>query len=140
MLKEAVLNDTRDMSVHTRALGTNVAQLASQLLLFRLLNEVPLPSTENDPPEGLALQHGGSRPRILSLSKEKELTEALALLIGITGDPRKVPAVCVEEHQAGNRMTISVAANSGDMALVKAGLLRITRLLQTVCSNGRHSS
>ena len=105
-------------------------QILQSICLFQTLNEVPEPpkdhllSTENDP------------KYCLSALREKEVTSNLAFLSSISDNPLRVMAVCIEEHEDKEGITIRMASNTGDMSLVVNGFNKMARVLEQAALQG----
>jgi len=110
-------------------------QLLAEIVLLWLLNETPIPPSENPIHDSIASNNTIS-PRVLSLKREKELAESLAFLAGITDDPKKVVALCIEEEQDGKGMTVRLAVNNGGLDNVRNGFQRFAGILQSISKKG----
>ena len=73
-----------------------------------------------------------STPRQLRIERERDLVDIFAFLSATRDDPKRVMAVCLEEHVQKKAMTIRVAANTGDLLDVKDGLKQIARTLERI--------
>jgi hypothetical protein len=105
-------------------------QLLQSICHFRTLNQVPgLPkdhpfSAENDP------------KYCLSALREKEVTSNLAFLSSISDSHLRVMAVCIEEHDNKEELTIRIASNTGDMSLILNGFNKIAQVLERAAREG----
>jgi hypothetical protein len=105
-------------------------QLRQSINRLRQLNEVPEPPKENV----LALGIGSTRR--LSVERENEITSNLAFLSAISDSSHKVMAVCVEEDLSGERTTIRIASNSGDLSEVTNGFKVLATILEQAARRG----
>ena len=78
----------------------------------------------------------GTRQRVLSLQREKELAESLAFLASWSDDPRHVVAVCTEESAEGNGISIRLAVNRGSLENVERTFQNIATTLGGVSRRG----
>ena len=60
----------------------------------------------------------------------------LAFLSAWSDDPDNVMAVCVEENQGREGLTIRMASNAGDLEPVKEGFTRIATILERAAAKG----
>jgi hypothetical protein len=99
-------------------------QLLQSICLFQTLDEVPeLPKSNTTVAD--------DDPRYsLSLSSEKNITGNLAYLSSISDNGRRVTAVCIEEHHNKEELTIRIASNTGDLAVVANGFKKMARVLE----------
>ncbi len=105
-------------------------QILQSICLFQTLNQVPEPpkdhllSTDNDP------------KYFLSALREKEVTSNLAFLSSISDNPLRVMAVCIEEHDNKEGLTIRMACNTGDMSLAVNGFNKMAQVLEQAARQG----
>ncbi|KAF6227104.1 hypothetical protein HO133_008545 [Letharia lupina] len=104
-------------------------ELTENITLLWLLNEEPEQPAENPLPQHL-LKEAGSASRQLTIERERDLVDSLAFLSASSDDPRKVMAVCMEENQDTESLTIRMATNAGDLEPVKEGFLRMATILE----------
>ncbi|EON64505.1 hypothetical protein W97_03738 [Coniosporium apollinis CBS 100218] len=74
--------------------------------------------------------------RTLKLEHEQSIVSALSFLSSYTDDCYKVSAICVEEMPDGRGLFISIAANSGELRKMKAGLERLAKILMDEAKDG----
>ncbi len=110
-------------------------QLLAKIVLLKLLNDTPGPAVDHSLAK-LNLRADDTQPRILSLLREKELTEALAFLANTTDDPGKVIALCTEEGADGKSLHITLAVNNGALENVVKGFRKIASILQRISRKG----
>ncbi|KAL9126958.1 MAG: hypothetical protein Q9217_004081 [Psora testacea] len=103
--------------------------LAENITLLWLLNKEPGEPAENSLSEHLR-QETVSPSRHLTVERERDLVDNLAFLSASSDDPLKVTAVCVEEHQGMEGLTVRMASNVGDIQPVKEGFLRLAAILE----------
>jgi hypothetical protein len=105
-------------------------QILQSICLFQTLNQVPEPpkdhllSTENDP------------KYCLSALREKEVASNMAFLSSISDNPLRVMAVCIEEHDNKEGITIRMASNTGDLSLVVNGFNKMAQVLEQAARQG----
>lgn len=75
--------------------------------------------------------------RRLSISRENEITSNLAFLSATSDNSLKVMAVCIEEHQSGEEMTVRIASNTGDLLAVTSGFRVLAKILEQAAQRGR---
>lgn len=109
--------------------GVSREILMENITLLWLLNREPEKPAENPVPQQL-LKETESTSRRLTIERERDLVDNLAFLSASTDDPRKVMAVCVEEDQGTEGLTIRMATNKGDLERVKKGFTRIATILE----------
>jgi len=107
---------------------------SSPSAIFRQLDEPPEIPTEN----AVSLEVESNCQ--LRITREKEIACNLAFLFATSEDILKVMAVCVEEHHNKKGITIRVAANTGDLSAVTAGLARFARVLEYAAQRVRSKS
>jgi len=107
-------------------------ELLQSICLFQTLDKVPelpknnVPGIENDP------------KYCMSISREKEVSGNLAFLSSISDNCLRVTAVCVEEHRNKQGITIRIASNLGDMAMVEQGFKKMAKVLEQAAREGIH--
>jgi hypothetical protein len=99
-------------------------------LLWTLKNVLERPS-EN------IVSSGTESPHRLSLERENEIVSNLAFLSATTDDNLKVMAVCVEEDDSGEAITIRIASNTGDLSAVLEGFNRLAGVLELAARRGQ---
>ncbi|KAL9099809.1 MAG: hypothetical protein Q9163_004744 [Psora crenata] len=104
-------------------------KLAENITLLWLLNEEPEKPAENPLPQHCR-EETESVSRHLTVERERDLVDNLAFLSALSDDSRKVMAVCVEEGQDKEGLTIRLASNAGDLRPVKEGFTRIAAILE----------
>ena len=109
--------------------------LREAIVLLYKLNNVPEVPRENAI-DKYAKNNDTGQQRILGFLQEKQLTETLAFLASTSDDPRKVAAICVEKSLGRQGMTIKMAANHGDLSLVKQGFERMIAILERISRDG----
>ncbi|MCJ1396763.1 hypothetical protein MMC18_009655 [Xylographa bjoerkii] len=109
-------------------------RLAQNILILQALDETPVPPSENSL-DDYAASHISNRTRVLSLVHERRLVEILTYWASSSGNPRKVIALCVEEYESRQGMTIRLAVNHGDLNHVKAGFNAMKVTLQQVAAS-----
>jgi hypothetical protein len=95
------------------------------------LNEVP-----EVPVENLVVLEEDSTRR-LSIAREKEIASNLAFLSATSDNSLKVMAVCVEENNNGEGVTIRIASNTGDLSAVTSGFTMLATILEQAARRGR---
>ena len=70
--------------------------------------------------------------RQLPIERERDLVHMFAFLSATRDDPKRVMAVCLDEHVQKTAMTIRVAANRGDLSDLKEELKKIAHVLESV--------
>ena len=109
--------------------------LREKIVLLYKLNDTPEQPTDNSTEEYVE-SHNDLGNRVLSFGREKQVTETFAFLAAMTDDPRQVAALCVEEFQARKGLSLTLAANNGDLSLVKKGFENITWPLERTARHG----
>ncbi|KAG4432319.1 hypothetical protein IFR05_012198 [Cadophora sp. M221] len=122
------------MSLNLRR-GARLQDLQTKIVLLEALNDTPADQAEKYLDEA-AQNDCDSTTRVLSLAREKNLTENLAFIASATDDPGKVLALAIEEEESGKGMNITLAVNNGGLENVRIGLEKIARILQDVCKQG----
>lgn len=82
-------------------------RLMETITLLWTLNEVPEDPKENELPSDAATS------RQLTLERERSIGEILAFLSATNDDPLRVMAVCIQENQDRQTLTIRLASNTG---------------------------
>jgi hypothetical protein len=72
----------------------------------------------------------------LTLERENEIVGNLAFLSATTDDNLKVMAVCIEEDESGEAITIRVASNTGDLVEIVKGFEALGRILERTARRG----
>jgi len=106
--------------------------LAVKVILLGIVNDTPELPQLNIPRQ----QHAPSCERTLSFKHERSIAEQLAFICAYSDDPLHVLAVCIEEADSRNGMTILLAANTGKHESLIAGLERIAHILQNEAIGG----
>jgi hypothetical protein len=75
--------------------------------------------------------------RQLSLEREKTVVDFLAFLSGTHDDNCKVTAVCIEESDDHQSLTIRIAANTGDCCYLRDGFEDLAMILERAHSRGK---
>jgi hypothetical protein len=114
-------------------------ELQAKIVLLEILNDTPAQLFEKPLFQGSQESSSFTKSRILSLSREKELTKTLAFIASATDDPGKVLALAIEEENSGQGMTIALAVNNGGLEYVRIGFEKIAQVLQKICDEGNHS-
>lgn len=109
--------------------------LQTKIVLLEALNNTPADQAEKYL-DGAAHNDSDSVTRVLSLSREINLTENLAFIASATDDPGKVLALAIEEEENGKGMNITLAVNNGGLENVRIGFEKIAKILQDVCKQG----
>ncbi|CAG9975506.1 unnamed protein product [Clonostachys byssicola] len=92
----------------------NIAvNIAENISILHLLHEVPEPPTSNPV---LSPISDGPTEYSLSFKKERDLTIMLAYISSIKNNRDRVPAVCIKEDKATDRLDILVAVNASNAA------------------------
>lgn len=116
--------------------GVSRKVLAENITLLGLLNREPEKPMENPLPPHL-LTETESTSRQLSIERERDLVDSLAFLSAWSDDPEKVMAVCVEENQDSEGLTIRMASNRGNLEPVKKGFTIIASILERAAAKGK---
>ncbi|KAJ9639465.1 hypothetical protein H2199_006499 [Coniosporium tulheliwenetii] len=93
--------------------------LSENIFLLEKITKVPEIAHENPLP---AQFHRSQGPRALRLEHEQSIVSALSFLSSYTDDGNKVSALCIEETPDRRGLVVSIAANSGELEKLKAGL------------------
>jgi hypothetical protein len=81
-------------------------ELAENIALLSILSRAPTPSQGNPRPSTEK-----DTGRLLSFRQEQRLAEVLAFISGISDDPTRVVALCVEELAIGKGIRVVIAIN-----------------------------
>ncbi|KAH7395524.1 hypothetical protein BKA64DRAFT_61062 [Cadophora sp. MPI-SDFR-AT-0126] len=114
---------------------TELQQLQAKIVLLQALNDTPSQPAEKPLVEDHR-ENRRSAPRVLSLFREKELTENLAFIASTTDDPAKVLALAIEEENAGQGMNITLAVNNGLLENVRTGFEKMAKVLHNIRREG----
>ena len=113
-------------------------RLSIKIALLSLITDLPEPPSVESPVK-FTEAHGIELPgRTLSFKHEISITQHLAFVCAYSGDPLHVLAICVEEGNAGDGLTIHLAANTGTAhvhAVLINGLNKILTILQDEALN-----
>lgn len=110
------------------------SQLLHRIQLLHHLNEVPRSPQSNPLPTETADSTVGRRS--LSFRHEKDLVEMFAYIAAVTDDPKRVAAVCLEEHIDERCLQICVAINHGGLEQLLPGLEAVARVLEACAKQG----
>jgi hypothetical protein len=110
--------------------GISRFQLSQNIQRLQARSKVPEMPTENE----ISLRPG--LPRHLTIERESEIASNLAFLSATTDDPLKVMAVCVEEDDDGEGMTIRIASNTGDLSKIVDGFKALGEILEQAARRG----
>jgi hypothetical protein len=110
---------------------TSRKRLMQNITLLGSLSQVPEKPKENH------LFSEVDTTRRLIIERENEIVGNLAFLSATTDDILKVMAVCVEEDDSGEAITIRVASNTGDLSEVVNGFTRLARILENAARRGQ---
>lgn len=113
----------------------SLQRLNENIVLLWLLGEEPEKPAENSMPLHFR-EELMSPSRQLTIERERDLVETFAFLSASSDDPGKVIAVCVEEYQSTDGLTLRIAANSGDLQPRKEALMRIATVLERAAAKG----
>jgi hypothetical protein len=105
--------------------------LMQNATLLWMLSQIPGKPKENK------LIFDIATPYPLAVKRQNEIVGYLAFLSATTDDNLKVMAVCVDEDENGEAITIRVASNTGDLSEVVAGLKRLGRILEQAARRGQ---
>jgi len=111
--------------------GISRKRLIENIALLWTLSQVPENPKENH------LVSGTNKTHRLTLERENEIVGNLAFLSATTDDNQKVMAVCVEEDESGEAITIRVASNTGDLAEIAKGFETLGRILEQAARRGQ---
>ena len=109
--------------------------LAQNILILQILNETPVPPSENSVDE-YAASRICNFDRVLSLAHERRLVEILTYWASSSDDPKKVMALCIEETKGKKAMVIRLAANHGGLEATKAAFYAMKIILEKVAISG----
>ena len=139
-----MVGDTSELSFYTHTIaamdplswgGVSRKMLMENITLLWLLNQEPERPAENTLPQHL-LEETESTSRQLTIERERDLVDNLAFLSASSDDPGKVMAVCVEENQGTEGLTIRMATNTGDLEGVEERFTRIATVLERAAAKG----
>lgn len=105
-------------------------RLIQNIALLRTVNQIP-----EEPKENHLVSENHNTHR-LTLERENEIAGNLAFLSATTDDNLKIMAVCIEEDECGEAITIRVASNTGDLAEIVTGFETIERILELAARRG----
>ena len=111
--------------------GVSQRQLMENITLLWTLNEIPGIPAETQ------LSVESSPDRSLTILREKELVDNLAFLSSTKDNSLKVMAVCVEERDDHEGLTIRLASNTGDITDVQQGFEGIAGVLEQAATRGK---
>jgi hypothetical protein len=100
--------------------------LAENVALLSQIHKAPAAPDENPRPQD------EDPTRILSLEREVNLTRSLAFICGISNNPNRVVATCVEEVANKNSIRVLVAVNRVGPEFGKEFLARIKEGLEAI--------
>ena len=106
-------------------------RLMENITLLRTLNEIIKPPKENVIP-----RNDEQSWMQLPIEREKTIADLLAFLSATHDDNLKITAVCIEESQDHNHLTVRISSNTGDSSYVKDGFEDIARVLEKASSRG----
>jgi hypothetical protein len=110
-------------------------RLREAIIFLYKLDDTPEKPSENS--MGDCIKRSCSpQGRLLTLVREKQLVETLTFLASTSDDPRKVASLCIEEDRNQRGLTIKLAANHGDLSLVKQGFEVMARILERISQRG----
>lgn len=113
--------------------GSQVTRQQLQQAISRLhtLNMIPEPAKVNST---ASVSH--SAQHRLSSIREIEIASNLAFLSAISDDNQRVMAVCVEESNCGDEITIRLASNTGDLRAVTSEFKKLVGILEQASRRG----
>lgn len=111
--------------------GISRKHLMQNITLLRSLSQVP-----KKPEENHIFSDADTTCR-LTIERENEIVGYLAFLLATTDDILKVIAVCVEEDDSGEAITICIASNTRDLSEVVKGFTRLARILEKAARRGQ---
>ena len=111
--------------------GVSQRQLIENITLLWTLNEIP------ERPSETQLSNGSLPDRSLTILQEKELVDNLAFLSSTKDTHLKIMAVCVEERDDHEGLTIRLASNTGDITDVQQGFKKVARVLEEAATRGK---
>ena len=101
--------------------GVSRKRLLQNTTLLWTLNQIPEKPRENHLVSTTDTTHR------LTVERENEIVANLTFLSATTKDYLKVMAVCVEEDESGQAITIRVASNTGDLSELVKGFSRLAK-------------
>lgn len=110
------------------------SHLLQRIQLLHHLNEVPQAPQSNPLPTAGANNFTGRR--CLTLKHEKDLAEMFAYIAAITDNPKRVAAVCLEEHLEEPSLRVCLAINHGEAAQLHKGLEAVAKVLENIANQG----
>jgi hypothetical protein len=110
--------------------GISRKRLIQNITLLWTVNQVPEKPKENH------LVSDNNKTHRLTLERENEIVGNLAFLSATTDDSLKIMAVCVEEDESGEAITIRVASNTGNLAEIVKGFETLGRILERAARRG----
>ncbi|KAI9768094.1 MAG: hypothetical protein M1840_005128 [Geoglossum simile] len=117
--------------------------LAEDIALLNMLTREPGQPSENPLPiTNQSIVRGNDQEpnnRELTLKYERDIVDSLSFVSATTSDPDKVMALCIEESHRSEGILIRVAANTGDLEQLKAGIQRMTNLLEMEATHSSRS-
>jgi hypothetical protein len=72
----------------------------------------------------------------LTAQRESEIVSNLAFLSATVDDYTKIMAICIEEGDNGEAITIRIASNTGDLSRVQSGFMRLGGILEQAARRG----
>jgi hypothetical protein len=111
--------------------GVSRKRLLQNITLLWTLNQIPETPRENQ------LVSGTDRTHRLTVERENEIVANLAFLSATTKDYLKVMAVCVEEDDSGEAVTIRIASNTGNLSELVKGFSRLAKVLEQAARRGQ---
>lgn len=110
--------------------GISRKRLLQNITLLWTLRRIPEKPTEN------ILSSDNDTTYRLTAKRENEIVGNLAFLSATIDDHLKVMAVCVEEDDTGEAVTIRIASNTGDLSEVVNGFKRLGVILEQTAQRG----
>lgn len=104
--------------------------LQASIKRLKSLDDVPGRPQEHNP---------DVQPRLssqMSFTEEKQIASSLAFLSATVHDSSKVMAVCIEEHEDGQKNTIRIASNTGDLSKVVDDFKTMATILERAARRG----
>lgn len=105
-------------------------RLLQNITLLWALNQIPEKPSENH------LVSRTDNTHRLTVERENEIVDNLAFLSATTKDYLKVMAVCVEEDESGQAITIRIASDTGDLSELAKGFSRLAKVLEQAALRG----
>jgi hypothetical protein len=110
--------------------GISRKRLLQNITLLWTLRRIPEKPSEN------LLSSDNESTHRLTAKRENEIVGNLAFLSATNDDHLKVMAVCIEEDDTGEAITIRIASNSGDLSEVVNGFKRLGGVLEQAARRG----